>query len=113
MAIKVITTAHGSRNIAIEMSGFLTSNEHDGRMFKLHKFEEHSLKVSAVLFLIQEKGGLHLWWDKDNLLLPLESRGSFKLDARRSPEGWDGQLWGSAFKIDEPKGFLVILDFDK
>lgn len=114
MDFKAKVTAAGSRNVSVQISGFLKTDCED--TFELVSFEHHELKLTGVLFLIQEKAGIYLWWDKEreNLILPLESRGSFKFDGLvKCPQGWDGKIWASAFKIDEPKGFLLLLDFDK
>lgn len=110
---KVKITADALRNASVQISGGLPSQE-EGK-FKLVKFEHLGLKLTSVLFLIQEKAGLYLWWDEDNLILPVESRGAFKFDiGLKAPEDWDGQIWGQAFKTEEfDKAFLLIMDFDK
>lgn len=114
MSIKVHQTAGGNRNVAMEIGGFL-EKVHEGSPFALVKFEEVHLKLTRVTFAIQEKGGILLWWDEacEHLVLPLESRGGFNFDGRKSPLNWNGQIWAQAFKIDEPKAFLIILEFDK
>lgn len=114
MSIKVNQTAGGSRNVSVEISGFLETS-HQDKVFPLAQFADVHLKLTRVMFAIQEKGGILLWWDEacEHLVLPLESRGGFSFDGRKSPPGWNGQLWAQAFKIDEPKAFLIILDFDK
>lgn len=114
MSFQVRKTADGSRNAAVEVSGFLRQ-EHEGKVFPFVKFEHHGLKLTGVLFLIQEKGGLYLWRDeaRENLIMPLESRGVFKFDGIKGPDNWDGQIWASAFNCDAPRAFLVILEFDK
>jgi hypothetical protein len=114
MTIKIKETASGSRNVSVEISGIL-EKVHEDKPFRLVKFETHALKLTRLMFAIQEKGGLLLWWDEacEHLVLPLESRGGFNFDGRKAPDHWDGQIWATAFKIDEPKGFLIIMDFDK
>src|ERR1700679_3754655 len=96
MSFKVKVTAGGSRNVSVQISGSLPKG-----MFELVKFEHLGLKLTSLLFLIQEKAGLYLWWDKDDLILPLESRGAFKFDTGlKAPEGWDGTVWASTFASD-------------
>jgi hypothetical protein len=113
VTIKVIKTADGGRNASFEVSGFLEKSLGD-KVFLLCELGA-KVRFTNILFAIQEKAGLYLWWDKakKNLVLPLESRGNFKLDGVQSPEDWDFKLWASAFNVDQPKGFLLILDFDK
>jgi|SRR6266851_1712453 len=112
---KAKMTANGAHNVAVQISGGLPIEEEG--MFTLFKFDYASLKLTSVLFLVQEKAGLYLWWGEENLILPAESRGAFKFEIGiKSPEGWDGTLWGSSFKTsdtDRAKGFLLLLDFDR
>ncbi len=113
MTFKVKTTAAGLRNVSVEISGWLPRDDR----FSLIASNHPALKITSFLFLIQEKAGLYLWWDKEgnDLILPLESRGAFKLEVGiKSPEGWDGVIWAQAFKTDqEDKAFLLLMDFDK
>lgn len=114
MSFKVKTTAAGSRNVSIQISGFVKADDED--IFELANLEHRGLKVTSVVFLIQEKAGLFLWWDKDRneLILPLESRGAFRFDTGlKCPDDWDGKIWAESFKVDEDKAFLLLLDFDK
>ncbi len=131
MDFKVKMTASGQRNVSAQISGVLKVPEYKtvgstyelaaskilaDKAFKLVSFEHHGLKMTSILFLVQEKAGLLLWWSekRDNLILPVESRGAFRFDVGlRPPEDWDGTIWASTFKVDEPKGFLLLLDFDK
>ena len=117
MTLKVKTTAAGSRNVSVQISGILGTADHCHGVFPLVKLEHTDIKLMSFLFLIQEKAGLLLWWDEaqENLILPLESRGAFKLEVGiKSPEGWDGQIWAEAFKVDDDvKGFLLLMDFDR
>jgi hypothetical protein len=114
MGIKVKETASGGRNVSVEISGFL-EKVHEDKVFPLVKFDMTMLKLTRVMFAIEEKGGLLLWWDEncEHLVLPLESRGGFNFDGRKSPDLWNGQLWAQAIKIDSSKAFLIIMDFDK
>ena len=114
MTLKVNFTSDGSRNVAVHACGVLKPNDED-RLF-LCEFKDRNLKLTSVLFLIQEKAGLSLWWDKEgqNLVLPLESRGAFKFEnGLKAPEQWGGKLWMTPFKVDEDKSILLLLEFDK
>lgn len=117
MPIKVKTTANSSRNIAVQISGFLIPDVQVQTKgpFLFCQLDNPKVKMTRLTWTIQEKGGLYLWWDKDrkDLVLPLESRNGINFDGLKAPEDWDGALWASGFKLDEPKGFLVIVEFDK
>lgn len=77
------------------------------------------MKLGSVLWVVQEKLGLNLYWDKETLLMPLESRNSIRLDTGYSaPEGWDGRMWLSSYGFSLPplskqKAFFLTLDFDR
>ncbi len=130
MKFKAKLTADGERNASVQISGMLEeprSCEYSGlkefnkaktgdKAFKLCEFKNHGLGLTDILFLVQEKAGLYLWWDegKSNLILPIESRGAFRFDSRvRCPDDWNGQIWASSFKVDEPKAFFLAMGFDK
>lgn len=113
MDFKVKETAAGARNVSVEISGFIP-RQHDP--FELVTLMHKPLKITSFLFLIQEKAGLYLWWDKEGkqLILPLESRGAFKLEmGLKSPEGWDGKIWATGFNTESAKAFLLLMDFDR
>ena len=111
MTIKVKTVADGSRNVAIQITGFLTGTD----PFELCKVSDPRVKLTRMQWAVQEKAGLYLWWDQglQDLVLPVESRNSITFDGLKAPENWEGSLWASPFGIDKPKGFLLIVEFDR
>jgi len=125
MDFKVKLTGSGQRNVSAQISGLLkvpgfrtvnATKIAEEKVFKLVSFEHRGLKMTSIVFLVQEKAGLLLWWNeaRENLILPVESRGAFRFDVGlMPPEGWDGAIWATPFKVDEPKGFLLLLDFDR
>ncbi len=117
MEFKVKFAANSAKNVAVQVSGFLTRDEaHDFGFGPVTfiELDEPRLKITRISWVIQEKGGLYLWWDEGKtLILPLESRNAISFDGLKPPDGWDGKLWVSGFKLDEPKGFLIILECDK
>jgi hypothetical protein len=125
MDFKTKLTAAGQRNVSAQISGILkvpayktvgSTKVVEDKVFKLVQFEQHGLKMTSIVFLVQEKAGLRLWWNekREDLILPAESRGAFRFDiGLRPPDNWDGAIWASPFKVDETKGFLLLLDFDR
>jgi hypothetical protein len=78
-----------------------------------------SVRLDGIVFAVQEKAGVNLWWEREEeenkLILPVESRGYFNFEGimtLSSPEGAGG-ISMTTFKVDEPKSFLLILDLVK
>ena len=114
MTIKVKQTADGSRNVAVQISGFIRDEDENFEFCRLASVPDR-LKLTRLQWAIQEKGGTLLWWDREgkDLVLPLESRNVMTFDSMVVPKGWDGVLWAEGFKLDDAKAFLVIIEFDK
>ncbi len=72
------------RNLTFQASGRLApADALKGQLFSISDLarpEMKGLKIESVLFALQEKMGLLLWWDEacEDLILPLESRGFFQ-----------------------------------
>lgn len=77
--------------------------------------ERSQLKLASLAWLIQEKMGLYLSWDKQTIMLPMESRNAIRFDTSiKAPDGWNGRIWLSSFGYTPPqKVFFLVLDFDK
>jgi hypothetical protein len=111
--LRVNKVAGGQRNHTYQITGVVTSE------LMLTPIDlgpiERPLKLASLSWLIQEKMGMYLWWDKETILLPMESRNTIKFDtSMKSPENWDGKMWISGFGFVPPKKvFFLILDFDK
>ena len=76
----------------------------------------HSKLMSAI-WMVQEKMGFTLWWDEKSLIMPMESRNSFRLDRGwEPPKEWKGELLLASYGFSNgptPKHFVIELDFDK
>jgi hypothetical protein len=74
-------------------------------------------KLMSAIWAIQEKMGFVLWWDEKELIMPMESRNSIRLDRGwEPPKGWNGELLLNSFGYSNgptPKHFVIELDFDK
>lgn len=118
----------GTKNLALEVRGVCTPSDEgpDGlsiaQILKISDLNPvpKGLRLDAVMFLIEEKMGLRLYWTKGQELieiLPLESRGHFDFTRIRpisSPKDIDGMAI-SAFNIGQSvdKSFLLLLDMEK
>lgn len=115
MLIKVAQVHGGHRNSTWVFSGSV-DKEDEGKVCSLVSGLDSAVKLASVAFLVQEKMGFQLWWDKDltEPLLPVESRGAFRFDGVRPPGAWKGEIFAVPFKVDEDrKMFVLSLDFDR
>jgi hypothetical protein len=115
MTLKVSRVAGGMRNVTLHCTGCI---EHDLPLTPLDTGIVEGMKLTSLMWVIQEKMGLYLWWDKETLLMPLESRNSVRFDTGISaPYGWDGKMYLSSYLCNTPpspmKAFLLVLDFDR
>jgi hypothetical protein len=112
--LDISTPIDGSRNLTILVKGVLNEE-----MFltPLLKGRTGKMKLTSALWLVQEKLGLVLWWDKHQIILPMESRNSIRLDRGwNSPDEWKGEILLSSFNFElgpKPKYFVIELEFDK
>lgn len=119
MHVKVGSDGH--KNCQITVSGILQSDL-DVRpilLFSALQPPPRSIRLDGVLFELEEKMGLYLWWMYESLpptfILPLESRGQLNFEGMQglhSPQGCIG-LGLSTFKVDTPKGMLLMIDMVK
>lgn len=119
--IKVNFPAAGNKNLTVQVTGILEAMP-DGTpaelLFSMQSDElaqlaKTRLRIDSVLFALQEKMGILLWWDKEgkNLILPLESRGAFSfVQPIVADKEWDGNMYWSAFKVDSQKHFFFTLE---
>lgn len=115
MLIKANEVHGGSRNKTWLFTG-LVDKEDESKAYCLVEGLDRAVKLSSVAFLVQEKMGFRLWWDKDltQPMMPIESRGAFRFDGVRPPSDWAGIIWIQPFKVDEDgKMFVLSLDFDR
>lgn len=104
-------TANSQRNVTLRISGTIDGPD----VLIEQKTKQVKLKLTAVTWLIEEKMGFYLSWDRESVLLPMESRNSISFaQAIPCPENWQGSLWLRPFKVTQPNmAFFIILDFDK
>src|ERR1700679_4280871 len=115
MQIQANKVHGGSKNLVYVFSG-LVDKVDENQAYCLVSDLNLEIKLASVAFLVQEKMGFQLWWDEalTQPMLPVESRGAFRLDGVRPPSEWTGEIWIRAFKVDEDrKMFVLSLDFDK
>lgn len=124
MHVKI--TKDGEKNLTVLIKGIITEDFGRTPIVDLAKLKQpyeglKGIRLDSVVWVIQEKLGLTLWWDEsgeDSMAMPMESRNSMRFDegveSPRIREGWPGKLWLSSFNCNGgPKKFLVILQFDK
>ena len=117
MTLKAKWPQASGRNLTFQATGILAPGDDlKGKLLSISDLarpEMKGLKVESVLFVLQEKMGLLLWWDEQatDLILPLESRGYFSFAYPiHCPQGWNGEIWWTAFKVDEVKHFYLTLE---
>jgi len=116
----------GNKNTTIQICGLVDSDDSPGILevlvFGNLMGAPKGMKLEAMIFAIQEKMGLHLWWTMHDgsrrYVITLESRGRFDFEALQglqSPEGVKG-LAVSIFGFEKTKGqmgLMILLDMDK
>jgi hypothetical protein len=114
--MKIKFTADSPKNLTVQVTGILHEDLPLTPLFNVKELAPpaRSIRIDSVLFLLQEKMGLLLWWSEGNLALPLESRGAFSFNSPlRPPEDWEGVMYVSSFKVDSTKHFYFTLDCEK
>jgi hypothetical protein len=115
MSLQIRQVGGGQRNVTFQISGALTES------LPLTPVETgfKKLKLASLVWVIQEKMIMDLWWKDGELILPMESRNSVRFDTGlQAPETWDGTFHLSTRNWDKPtidefKGFLIVVDFDR
>ena len=109
--LRVNMVAGSQRNYTVHVTGVITSE----MTLTPVDLKVNKLKLASLAWLVQEKLGLYLWWNKETVLLPMESRNAIRFDTSIvPPEGWDGKIWLSSFGFVAPKKiFFLVMDFDK
>jgi hypothetical protein len=113
----VVQIHDSSKSLRALVTGFIQPKDNSTlEILDLHNLSggPKGLRLDSVIWLIEEKAGLRLYWG-DTLMLPMESRNSLRLDTPlNSPSNWDGKLVLAAGKTEEYlKAFFLHLDFDK
>jgi hypothetical protein len=109
--VNQIAGSANSRNFTFQVTGVLTEE------MPLTPIDlgMANLRLASLVWIVQEKLGLYLWWDDNTDILPMESRNTVRFDASiPAPEKWDGRIWLSSFGFVKPKKtFFLVMDFDK
>lgn len=121
----------GAKNFSLMVKGIVTHNFVITPIIDLDKVQSprenwKGLRLDSAIWLIEEKMGLHLWWESEqtekSLIFPMESRNSVRFDegipSPRVADGWSKKLYLSSYNVDLPplqstKSFFILLDFDK
>ena len=118
MIDKEIVT-NGAKGTILRVSGVIDKAQPAQDLFTFEELNSPTgLRLDSVVFALQEKMGVILWWKTPEggiLMMPLESRGRLDWEAvgaLQSPNGASGIMM-STFKVDEPKVFTFIMDFTK
>ena len=115
---RVELLADGSNNLTAAVTGTLHAKLDFEEVLDLAKTKGGAggrCRFESVTWVIQEKMRLLLWWNKENLIVPMESRNFLKTEAGlKPPEGWNGKfLLSSEALTAPPMHFLLILDFHR
>jgi hypothetical protein len=107
----------GQKNVTVLIKGILDEELRLTPILLVEKLsgQPKKMKLTEALWVVQEKMGIVLWWAKDTLILPMESRNSIRLDRGwDSPQNWQGIVMISSFNWSQHyKYFTIELGFDK
>jgi hypothetical protein len=112
MTLKVKQVASGQRNVTYQVGAFLPDGNLPLTPVDIHLGER--VKLTALLWIVQEKLAVDLWWAEGDLLLTMESRNSVRFDsAVAPPKGWDGRMFLSSIPdTGARRSFFLVMDFD-
>jgi hypothetical protein len=107
----------GHKNVTVLVKGILDDELRLTPILLTEKLsgQPKKMKLTEALWLVQEKMGMALWWARDDLILPMESRNSIRLDRGwDSPKDWQGIIMLSSFNWSgHYKYFTLEIGFDK
>lgn len=108
--IVVSQKAASQRNVTFHIHGTV---EYSDPVCYSIKLPQGNLKLTSLLWLIEEKMGFYLYKTEDEVWMPLESRNFLRFD-QGIPINSD-ELWLRPFKTDQSgqRTFFMIMDFDK
>ena len=109
-----------TKNVKVIVRGFISpDDDQSGKCEVLHldqlKDKPRGLRLDSIVWLIEEKAGLRLYWG-DDFLLPMESRNSMRFDTPLSSpqKNWKRTIMLEAVKTESvSKAFFLLLDMDK
>lgn len=114
-APKVIQTAGSQRNVTYRIRGRIYPEYDESARFELD-LGQAGLKLASILWAVQEKCGLHLWLNREEILMPIESRNSIRFDT--PVPALEQTLYLTPFNLElapvtHYKVFFLVLDFDR
>ena len=126
---------NGSRNAKVLVTGLIQADLPPVKVFGLEDLQATALKIEGIVWVIQEKLGLRMWWGigeaqasgiplltDANLIFVMESRNAVRLDhgldSPRRSEKWDKTVWMDSFNFgaaptEKTKAFTLIIYLDK
>lgn len=120
-AVEVARVTDGHNAAVITVGGVL---EKDGATLDLIDWKElnpvpQKVRIESVVFAVQEKAGLLLWWKVDggkkSFILPLESRGKLDFEGLQgihAPPDSTG-ICMTSFGVTSPKYIRLSIDLTK
>jgi hypothetical protein len=113
----------GPRNATVIVTGAAKQAEQRIKLVDLRKLagSPKRVKISSIVWLIEEKMKLRLLWGPDEFLLPMESRNSVRFDhGLMSPEEnkWNGVIEFDIVDVHKgndytDKYFFIQIELDK
>ncbi len=118
MSISSRVVLEGGKNLILQVHGCLQDEAKPWiEILDVDKLQvpNRRLRIDGASWLIQEKGTLFLWWDKDNLIFPMESRNKadfyHPLDCPK--DNWSRKLYISWENCPTSKQFMFQINMDK
>jgi hypothetical protein len=110
--IKISQRAAGQRNVTFNVWGRIESFDCVEEIV----LGAMGLKLSSLVWLIEEKMGLYLMRNREEVWIPMESRNSIRFEHGLPVEG--ESLWLCPFANSDLGGspsrsFFLVMDFDK
>ncbi len=110
--------ADGTNNLTLSVTGSLLENLEMEEILDLSQTKGGAggrCRFESITWVVQEKMRLLLWWDKETLIVPMESRNFLRTEAGLKPPAlWDQKLRLSSEALSvKPMHFLLILDFHR
>ena len=109
----------GGKNLILQVQGDLQDQKNPWEMIldldagPRHPTEQ--VRIDGASWLIQEKGSIFLWWDKNILIFPMESRNKadFYFPLQCPHKVWTRRIYMSWENCPTLKYFMFQLNMDK
>lgn len=110
--VKISQRAAGQRNVTFNVWGTVSVSDPPIEI----KLSDKGLKLSSLVWLIEEKMGLYLVKNREEVWIPMESRNSIRFDHGLPVE--EDTLWLVPFSNNDlgakaDRSFFLVMDFDK